>query len=251
MQRKRQHLLWEIPVLTGLDRQLEQRHSQDNLYKYVDDLSAESFHGEAVNKEIFELCQEAYKVIVKAHNLQRRKASEVLLFVCTDSDREFNKDKPTSIPIAYALKGRSIRIVTARKMLNVVRDRLKDNGTSVLCEAVDGQWSGIVFRDEQVKPLTLFELQRDSWVKFGYMSKEKLLQFIQDVSYVSTDDKEMCNQIDIDYFSVHRYGNIEVHIEPFRRPDDGKVCTTTFHQFLLWRLQSRSSFTFSTDTIQR
>ena len=226
--KKKSTFVLEIPVLTGLDRQLEQRHSQDNLYKYVDDLSAESVHGESVNKEMFDLCQEAYKVIVKAHNLQRRKASEVLLFVCTDSDREFNKDKPTSIPIAYALKGRSIRIVTARKMLNVVRDRLKDNGTSVLCEAVDGQWSGIVFRDEQVKPLTLFELQRDSWVKFGYMSKEKLLQFIQDVSYVSTDDKEMCNQIDIDYFSVHRYGNIEVHIEPFRRPDDGKVVRQIF-----------------------
>ena len=216
---KKSTFVLEIPVLTGVDRNVEQQHSQNNLYKYVADLSTEIVHGESVNKEIFELCQEAYKLIVKAHNLQRRKASEVLLFVCTDSDREFNKDKPTSIPMAYALKGRSIRIVTARKMLNVVCDQLKDNGTSVLCEAVDGQWSGIVFRDEQLKPLTLFELQRDSWMKFANMSKEKLLQFIQDISYVSNDEKEQYRHIDIDYFSTHRYGNIEVHIEPFGDPE--------------------------------
>ena len=98
-----------------------------------------------MNKEIFDLCQESYKLVCKAHHLQRCKASEVLLFVCTDSDRAFNKDKPTSISIAYALKGRSIRISTACKMINKARDKLKEHGTQILCESVDGQWSGIVF----------------------------------------------------------------------------------------------------------
>ena len=82
---------------------------------------------------------------MKAHNLQRRKASEVLLFICTDSDRSFNKEKPSSIPLAYALKGHSIHISTTQKMINIVHDHLKQNGTKILCEAVDGQWSGIVF----------------------------------------------------------------------------------------------------------
>ncbi|MCG8624384.1 MAG: hypothetical protein MJE68_20625, partial [Proteobacteria bacterium] len=160
--------------------------------------------------------------------MQRRKASEVLLFICTDSDREFNKDKPTAIPVAYALKGRSLRYCTARKMINMVRDKLKDNGTSILCEAVDGQWSGIVFRDENCKPLTLFELQRDCWLKFGNMSKANMLQFIQDISYVTHDSKNSCSEIDIDFFATHHYGNIEVDIRPFRRPDDGVVVRQIF-----------------------
>ena len=71
--------------------------------------------------------------------MQRGKASEVLLFVCTDSDRSFNKEKPSSMPLAYALKGCSIRISTARKMIKIVHDHLKQNGTKILCEAVDGQ----------------------------------------------------------------------------------------------------------------
>ena len=129
----------ELPVLTGANNNVESRYlPPDNLYQFVDSISNEYLDGDDVNKEIFDLSQESYKLILKAHNLQRRKASEVLLFICTDSDRAFNKDKPSSIRIAYALKGKSIRISTARKMINMVWDKLKDNGTSVLCEAVDG-----------------------------------------------------------------------------------------------------------------
>ena len=180
----------ELPVLTGVNNHLESRYlPPHNLYQFLDSISNEYLDGEEVNKEIFELSQESYKIILKAHNLQRRKASEKLLFICTDSDRVFNKDKPSSIPIAYALKGKSIQICTARKMINMVQDKLKDNGTSILCEAVDGQWSGIVFRDESLRPLTLFELQRDSWLKFAKMSKENIFLFLHNLSYVSYADK--------------------------------------------------------------
>ena len=216
-------LVAELPVVNGMDANMEQRTSSDNCYKFVDKISSEYVDAAEINQQICELCEESCKLVVKANNLQRRKASEVLLFVCTDSDRSFNKEKPSSIPLAYALKGRSIRISTARKMINVVRDRLKQNGTKILCEAVDGQWSGIVFRDESLRPLTLFELQRDCWLKFAKMSKENLLQFLQDISYVSNDDKQLCSQIDINYFSSHRYGNLEVYIEPYREPEDDRV----------------------------
>ena len=178
---------------------------------------------EELNEKIVELCKESYKVIMQAYNLQHQKASEILLFVITDSDRAFNKDKPSTIPLAYALKECSIKVATARKMINMVRDRLKENKTSTLCKSVDGQWSGVVFRDEQLRPLTLFELQHDSWNKFCNKSKERLIQFIEDLSYVTNDDKEHCSEIDIDYFSSHRYGNLEVNIEPFRRPPNNEV----------------------------
>ena len=219
----------ELLVLTGVNNSLESRYlPPDNLYQFVDSISNEYLDGEDINKQIFDLSQESYKLILKAHNLQRCKASEVLLFVCTDSDRAFNKDKPSSIPIVYALKGKSIRISTARKMINMVRDKLKDNGTSILCEVVDGQWSGIVFRDESLKPLTLFELQRDSWLKFAKMSKENILLFLHNLSYVSYADKDLCSRININYFASHHYGNIEVHIDPFWRPADGVVVRRIF-----------------------
>ena len=111
----------KLPVVTGCNNNLEGwMLPPDHFHQYVQDIASEFLDGEEVNKEIFDLCQESYKLVCKAHHLQRCKSSEVLIFVCTDSDREFNKDKPTSIPIAYALKGRSIRISTACKMINKV-----------------------------------------------------------------------------------------------------------------------------------
>ena len=112
----------EIPILTGINKNLVTRQMPNGCYQYVSDISNEFVDGEYVNKQIFDLCQESYKVLLKAFNLQRQKASEVLLFVCTDSEWEFNKDKPTSIPVAYGLKGKSIRYSTAMKMINIVRD---------------------------------------------------------------------------------------------------------------------------------
>ena len=106
---KKSTFVAEIPVLTGCNNSMETRYlGPDHVYQFVDSIRNEYVDPEEVNKEIYDLCQESYKLIVRAHNLQRQKASEVLLFVCTDSDREFNKDKPSSIPIAYALKGKSI-----------------------------------------------------------------------------------------------------------------------------------------------
>ena len=207
----------ELPVLTGCNNNsVTHTLPPNHLYQYVQDIASEFLDGEEVNKEIFDLCQESYKLVCKAHHLQRCKASEVLLFVCTDSNRAFNKDKPTSIAITYALKGRSIRISTAPKMINKVQNKLKEHGTQILCESVDGQWSGIVFRDELLRPLTLFELQHDTWLKFAKMSKENLFLFLHNMSYISYIDKDLCSRININYFASHHYGNIEVKIVPFR-----------------------------------
>ena len=77
--------------------------------------------------------------ICEAHDLCRRKATEVLLFVLTDTDREYSKDKPNAIPIAYALKGKSLKVSTCRQMMNDVCNFLQQNGINVLVEAYGGQ----------------------------------------------------------------------------------------------------------------
>ena len=61
--------------------------------------------------------------------------------------------------MAFALKGRSIRTTTAQKLINQVRDKMKEQQISILCKCMDGQWAGIVFRDEETWPLTVYELQ--------------------------------------------------------------------------------------------
>ena len=98
-----------------------------------------------INTRILECCTRSVKLIREANDMCRRKATELLLFVLTDIDREFNKDKPAAVPIAYALKGESICLDTTRKMVNDVRNYLHEQKCKVLVEAYDGQWAGLVF----------------------------------------------------------------------------------------------------------
>ena len=63
-----------------------------------------------------------------------------------------------------------------------VRNFLHQQKINVLVEAYDGQWSSLVFCDHNDKPLTLFKLQRDCWLKFKTMSQEKLINFVESLS---------------------------------------------------------------------
>ena len=148
--------------------------------------------------------------ICEAHDLCRRTATVVLLFVLTDTDREYSKDKPNAIPIAYALKGKSLKVSICRQMVNDVHNFLQGNGINVLVEAYDSQWSRIVFCDENNKPLTLFEVQRDSWLEYSQMSNDKLLSFIQNLCKISDIDVDTCKSMAISCPGIYHFGNIQV-----------------------------------------
>ena len=104
------------------------------------------------------------------------------MFLLTDTDHEYTKDKLNAIPIAYALKGKSLKTSICRQMMNDVQNFLCAKGVNVLVEAYDGQWSGLVFRGQNNEPLTPFEVQRDAWLSFASMSKDKLVEYLTHIS---------------------------------------------------------------------
>ena len=167
---------------------------------------------ENINRDIVELCDESVDLIHKCNNLLRRKATEVLLFLATDVDRKFNKDIPISIPIAYALKGKSIRLETARQLINTVRDELKQNNISVLCEALDGQWAGLIFRDEIRNPLTLYEFDKECWQKFASKGKPSIINLMESYSHISFRHNEAFSKLQDVTEGHYKTGNIGVTI---------------------------------------
>ena len=64
-------------------------------------------------------------------------------------------------------------------MVTDVRNFLHRQNINLLVEAYDGQWSRLVFRVSNDKPLTLFELKCNCWLKFKLMSQEKRINFIE------------------------------------------------------------------------
>ena len=150
---------------------------------------------EDINNDIVELCDESVNLLHKCNNLLRQKATEVLLFLATDVDRKFNKDIPMSIPIAYALKGKSIHLETARQLINSVRDELKTHSISVLCKALDGQWAGLIFRDEMKNPLTLYEFDKDCWQKFASKGKPSIINLMESYSHIAFRHNEAFSKL--------------------------------------------------------
>ena len=125
--------------------------------------------------------------------------------------------------MAFALKGRSICTMTARKLINQVRDKMKEQQIPILCECMDGQWAGIVFRDEETQPLTVYELQWDAIKKFGRMSKDRCIQEIEKFSSVNVLEQHQMESVSIEHLVTYRFGNLEVEISLEENTDGDEV----------------------------
>ena len=128
--------------------------------------------------------------------------------MASDSDRQFNKDIPSFIPIAYGLKGKSIRIETARNMINVVQNALNGKNIKVLAESLDGQWAPIVFRDLDNNPLTVYEFDKDCWSRFVKMGKSTLLKYMESFAHISGKNIEGLAKPERFDIGQYRNGNI-------------------------------------------
>ena len=205
----------EVPTLECIDMKAyepsESDHSQ--FYWHRDAYPHLNVDEDEVCQHVLNCCKSTMCAVTKAHDLERRKATEVLLFLLTDTDHSYNKDKPSSIPVAYALKGRSLKTETTRQMVMDVRNFLHQHKINVLVEAYDGQWSSLVFLDHNDKPLTLFELQRDCWLKFKTMSQEKLINFIESLSKNTDLNLDEWSSTLMNPPESKCIGNIRVHLK--------------------------------------
>lgn len=114
----------------------------------------------------------------EAHQLHRKKASEILAFILSDIDRIWKPEIPHHLPIAYALKGHSITNDILRKMLADVLAATEASGIDIGCLSTDGQFHPIISRGMNNKPLTLLQLQRDVWAKCSAISKQEILKLV-------------------------------------------------------------------------
>ena len=187
-------LVAEVPTMLTVDDEClstsRMPTDRNKMYRYRKSPTASTPDWKIINEGIVDMCDKNVNLLEKANEILRRKATELLLFVASDSDRQFNKDIPSCIPIAYGLKGKSIRIETTRKMINVVQNALNRKNIRVLAESLDGQWAPIVFRDSDNNPLTVYKFDKDCWSKFLKMGKSNLLRYMETFSHISARNIE-------------------------------------------------------------
>ena len=104
--------------------------------------------------EFTKLAYELAQHVETGMNFLHVEALEILAFVATDSERNYSVGIPPHLPIAYGLKGNSLPMSVMHNIINDIRNDLKEQNTSVLCEVYDGQFHKIIVKSEEGEPLT-------------------------------------------------------------------------------------------------
>ena len=155
-------LICELPSITAYESETEINYRIKNPHKKT------SHHKVGIPDEllivnnIVEACEKAKDITNQSFELSGKKASEILTFILSDSDREKSKYGVDHIPIAYGLKGPSLNVKTMWKMIKDVRNKCKEKNINILTEVSDGQWNKIITSDIDVNPLTKMPLQKQT-----------------------------------------------------------------------------------------
>ena len=161
---------------------------------------------------------EMSEIIEEGVNFLRVEASEIIAFVATDSDRICKPGIPPHLTIAYGLRGHSLNMKVMRNMVNDIRDELKMNETSVLCEVYDGQFHSLIVRSESGKALTRlqhtisnFKEMMNNNDKFDMV--EKLLIY----SDVSPDDKSEIAKLKFKSMKTEHLSTVKISMKKVLR----------------------------------
>ena len=157
--RKRCRFIGEFPsaIASDLPRLLEnvRRITTDDTLKLLEQIS-QSF-------------QEGY-------HLKREKATEAVVFLCSDLDRCYNKSALRWAPINWFPKGYSLTSEVMREIMESVLNECKERGLHVPAISFDGQWHNISTRSLHGEPLTLLQLLRDTWKEAEQRQKSEIVK---------------------------------------------------------------------------
>ena len=152
-------------------------------------INHQSVNSDEFKVNLLNVLSDTLCVIKDAHNICRHKASEILIFMLSDSDRmKLQNDECYTHAIGYAMKGNSLNVKTMCHMINLLRNTLHNKDIPILCECFDGQWANLAFKDEQGLPLTLLHLLSSSWEQSRSMSRKNVILKFKEIAKIKTDD---------------------------------------------------------------
>ena len=84
------------------------------------------------------IAEECIYLFKRIHNVLRIPAVELLMFMINNKDRLQDDNIPSSLPLAYAMKGRCMSNKELWHLMNTVRNGLKTRSIPILVECYDG-----------------------------------------------------------------------------------------------------------------
>lgn len=168
----------------GLVPSLKQDLDKDNVYHRDKFLSRRTLYMLKLLTDCFE----------QHYKLKREPATEAVVFLCCDLDREWGGNAVRCAPVCWFPKGYSLDTETMRKVMEHVLDECKTSGLHVPAISFDGQWHNISVRTLDNEPLTILQLQRDLWKRVENMKRETILNELKGMNKQHSWKVEADNQ---------------------------------------------------------
>lgn len=178
-------LLCEVKSIKATASNLSKTHEQTPFVFPIPEIK------ETSELDINEIIAETKSVFKEAYDVCRKKATEVLVWLASDSDRVWNPEIPHALPVSYAMKGYSLSTKVMRSMHSEVLQACHDKGITIDCSCFDGQWLRLAVRDEQDRPLTLLQLQKDTFEAAKKATRDEIWTVFSESSLVNDIDSDL------------------------------------------------------------
>ena len=122
------------------------------------------------------------------YNLQRKFASQVIVYLLADLDRMWKSELPHAVPVMYCYRGYSLPMDKARALTEHCRQTCKNKGLDIVATASDGEFNPLMVKGKDEAPLTMFQLSKTVWKDVCNMKRGELLKELRslNVEYVKT-----------------------------------------------------------------
>ena len=202
----------ELPVVHGCEIVCNERDG-DSPFRKRKDFTHSRIDLKLLLDKVNIVAAESKCVVKDAHNICRDKASEILLFMLSDSDRmKLINDDTYTHPLGYTMKGYSLKVETICDMIEYLQNVLHQKNIPVLCECFDGQWANLAFKDREGDPLTILHLLNKSWEVAHNLSTRGVLLKLKHLSTYRVQDLVSVSQ-DITYGKTSsKWGNISATV---------------------------------------
>ena len=149
-------------------------------------LQAKEKRSKVTMKDIRDGLDRTSTLVRDMYNLLRQKATEVMVWVLTNKDRNSKQEIPCSIPIAFGLKDYKLTASAMRQATEFVLEECQKRRIRIDSLSADGQWILLMNRDEFGRPSTIYQLQKDVWQSVRKMSKAEIVRKLLSINVVDT-----------------------------------------------------------------
>ncbi|XP_066266599.1 uncharacterized protein [Branchiostoma lanceolatum] len=132
-------------------------------------------------EELSTLLMSVERLINEHYQLNRKKASEVVVQIVGNLDREWSMEQTHGFPTNYFLKGYSLTSEVMRSIVEENHQKCHDIGIHIPCRSFDGQWRQLLVRDKNGNPLTLLQLQKDIWKEVCGQKKRAIVEDLKTI----------------------------------------------------------------------